>query len=380
MNIAEGILVLCGVIYSGFIAWCMLGWNKIPLFVRSTIQQEKFISVIVPARDEEKHIHRCLTSLYGQNYSKALYEVIVVDDDSSDLTSHIVQEFMLTHQDFICRVIKLEDTLALPSSKKQAIAKAVDMSGGEIIITTDADCIFPSDWIETVMAFYEEKNAGFVSGPVILSEERSFVEKIQSLEFLGLVAIGAASIQHNHPILCNGANISYRKDIFLKVGGYNQDLVISGDDTHLLRKVHELNAGKIGFVKSPDACVVTQGINSWKGLFQQRLRWVSKIPGAMNVTTVIIASAAYFLHLGILWSVFSCNNVGLVVWFTKALVEFVFLFGVSAFYGKKRLLFYFIPAQIIYPVYITFLGFFSLVGSFHWKGRSLHVKRNAILQ
>ena len=77
-----------------------------------------------------------------------------------------------------------------------------------------------------------------IVGPVSFHQEKSFFQKIQSLEFLSLIAMTAGAIKTGHPIMCNGANLAYEKQAFFDVGGFGIDRFSSGDDVFLLHRKH----------------------------------------------------------------------------------------------------------------------------------------------
>ena len=375
MNYYELILAVLCLVYCGFLWWCLAGWMRIPETVPDATGATVSFTVIIPARNEEEHIMGCLESIYAQEYDREKCEVIVVDDDSSDLTAQRVQEFITLHSDFSCRLVALKVSQdEYTPFKKRAIEKAVGIAGGDWIVTTDADCILPPRWLKTIACCREKYDPVFISAPVVLAGEKNILEKMQSLEFLGLVGIGAASIQHGHPILCNGANMAYEKKAFLKAGGYGTAATASGDDTQLLRSLSRQEAGRISFLKSREACVTTTGLSLLPDLLQQRIRWSSKIPSHMGKTTAIVAADAFLLHAGIIAGLFSASPVWLAAWILKALSEFIFLYSLTGFFKKRSLLWYFPLAQLVYPLYITVTGILALKGSYRWKGRKQTVR------
>src|SRR5690606_9368629 len=117
------------------------------------------------------------------------------------------------------------------SDLKYAITKAIELASGEIIVTTDADCRMGANWIRTIMAYFDKHDSYLVSSPVAYSEEKSRFERLQTLEFLYLIGLGAAGIGNGNPTTCNGANLAYRRDVFFEMGGFKgSDNLASGDD------------------------------------------------------------------------------------------------------------------------------------------------------
>jgi len=370
MSTFETILLISGLAYSAFIGWCLWGWNRIPEFNSGAPGNPGYFTVIIPARNEAASILTCLESMRCQEYAADRFEVLVVDDQSTDGTAGLVQTFLAAHPGFPGRILTMNTSLGEAAPyKKRAIEAAVAQAKGSWILSTDADCMLPPRWLQTLAAFREQYGPVFLSAPVMLSGENSLLEKFQSLEFTGLVGIGAASIGMESPMMCNGANMGYDKDIFLNTGGYGNHPTASGDDTQLLRNFSKQTPGKVMFVKSRNACVLTTGQKSLGNLMQQRIRWSSKIPLHMRTSTILVAANAYLLHACLFAGFFLPTPVWLAVWLIKSVVEFMFLFVLTRFFGNRSLLNYFPLAQLVYPLYITVTGLLAMRGTYRWKGR-----------
>jgi biofilm PGA synthesis N-glycosyltransferase PgaC len=201
--------------------------------------------------------------------------------------------------------------------------------------------------------------------------EHTLIQKMQSLEFTGLVGLGAASLSRGVPMMCNGANIAYTKQAFQACGGYAGDEHASGDDTSLLYSMHQRYPGKVIFLKSEAAIVKTMPQSTAREILHQRIRWSSKIPVAANTFTRAIAALAFFFHAFLLVGVFipGVREYALASWLLKSLVELEFLKRLVAFFDRRSLLLYFALAQIVYPIYIVFTGLLALRGEYSWKGR-----------
>ncbi len=172
-----------------------------------------FVSVIIPARNEEKNIHDCLQSVTTQTYPKHLFEIIVVDDFSTDGTARIVTSF----GDKNVSLLSLENFTEngiINSYKKKAIEIAVSKARGDLIITTDADCVVPVTWLQTIVSFYETYDPVFIAAPVAFYSETNFLKIFQSLDFMTLQGITGAAVYKKFHCMCNGANLAYRKDVF----------------------------------------------------------------------------------------------------------------------------------------------------------------------
>jgi len=378
MTVLFNIYATVGIIYTLFILFCWIGWRRIPLQRSFAYNPSVSVSIIIPARNEEQNILNCLEDLAEQHYPAAMFEVIVVDDHSTDNTLELVNEFIEVNTDKSFRIIQLKEEKQGRLFKKIAITKGIQEARGQLIVTTDADCRFSPKWISSIVQHYEITKASMISGPVRFDCNNTFFEKVQALEFMGLIGIGAGSMRNGFYIMNNGANLAYSKNVFLDIGGFAADKnTASGDDTQLMLKIASKNAGKIHFLKSKDAIVYTSAKNSYSELMHQRKRWASKIPVHSSPATLLIAFTAYLLHAGILvsavWMIINAQFSWLLTlpFLLKCIAELIFLLDITQFFGRQKLLFLFLPAQIIYPFYIVFIGTIAPFGTYMWKERKV---------
>ena len=223
------------------------------------------ITVIVPARNEEKNIRNCMDSLLFQDYPRDLLEIMIVDDHSTDQTAEIISSYT----DRGIKLITLKDESHQPGSKKKALTRGIQNAEGTLIITTDADCTFPVNWVSTIASFYETFNPVFIAAPVAFSKEHNALHIFQSLDFLSLQGITAASVFSRFHTMCNGANLAYEKKVFEEVNGFSGiDQVASGDDMLLMHKIYLQYPEKVMYCLSQDAIVETKPVENIKGFFE----------------------------------------------------------------------------------------------------------------
>src|SRR5690606_33041555 len=135
----------------------------------------------------------------------------------TDRTSDIIKSYSAQG----VKLIQHREGQTMNSYKKYAITQAIAQAHGDIMVTTDADCRMGKNWLSTDIQKFEESDCYMLSSPVSYSEEKSFFEILQTLEFQYLIGLGAAGIGNGAPTTCNGANLAYRRDIFYEVGGFN---------------------------------------------------------------------------------------------------------------------------------------------------------------
>src|SRR6185312_780563 len=217
------------ILYAALIFFYKISWNQIPVYNNRKLVNENeslFISIVIPARNEEKNIGLCIHSIISQTFPSNNFEIIVVNDHSTDNTTNIVLSFKQEN----IHLINLEDFTkgqVLNSYKKKSIETAMQFAKGELIVTTDADCVAPEKWLETLATFYKEKSPVFVALPVVFkntSNSDSFLKRLfknfQSLDFMMLQGITGASVYKKFHSMCNGANLAYQKKVFYEVNGF----------------------------------------------------------------------------------------------------------------------------------------------------------------
>ena len=345
-----------------------------PVTVNRSFTPSVTFTVLIPARNEEKNIAACLQSMQQLNYPKALVEIIVIDDFSEDQTAAVVQQFAHT------RLIALKDVVKekINSYKKKAIEIGIQHSTGEYIVTTDADCTVPENWLLNFAWMIEQQQCEFIAAPVAMKEESSFIKLFQSLDFLSLQGITAASVGAGFHSMCNGANLCYSKKAFAAVNGFKDvDHIASGDDMLLMYKIQQQFPGRVHFCHSPESIVNTNPVETVKQFFQQRIRWASKADKYNDKRIFWVLLLVYlfnFFLLSLLAAGFFKNELWillLAVLFAKTITELIFLIPVASFFKKQSLLMWFPLLQPFHIVYTVIAGWLGKFGTYEWKGREV---------
>ena len=296
------IFIFCiTLIYSAFIFWCLNGWNKNTEILEKPNIKTLSVDVVVAIRNEERTILQLLQTLLAQTYKKANYKIVIIDDHSTDKSSTVVMKFINDHPEFNLQLIVAEG-----HGKKLAIAQAIRLSTAEIILTTDGDCTVSENWIRSMVAPFVKNEISFVAGPVLLAGKTSVISLLQQMEMIGLTGIAGASISNKKAMICNGANLCFRRSAYEKVQGYAGSSFASGDDTQLMRKFHSENPDQLAFVKSKSALVVSESETKLNSFWQQRRRWATKIPFTLSFFTVFIAIISWLTHAGLLVGLVLC--------------------------------------------------------------------------
>lgn len=359
-----------------------LGWKATP-FENFSSNSKTFhtrVSVIVAARNEEKNIENCLASLIGQKYPASHFEILVVDDNSTDSTLQKIQECINQYANISIQAIQLDEIKNNLSPKKRAIESAMKSATGELVLTTDADCIVCENWITTMVRFYEKTDAQMIVGPVKikLKKNASWLHQFQNFEFMSLVTCGAASLHFHRALLSNGANLAFKKTAYLTCSPlqFGQKLA-SGDDMFLMLAIQKKFPKSIYFLKSKEAIVETNAQNTLVELVNQRKRWASKGLNYKNNFIYLISFLLLSINLALLTtsiiSFFSGHflQLFLVLFLTKFAIDLFFLTTVAKFFNSRvnalKIGFY----SLVYPLLVLTVVVAGINPKFTWKDRNL---------
>jgi len=402
----QALLIICLLLiisYTAIIIYYAIAWLSLPNWQLATTQPipkglanspiTAQLSIIIPARNEEDNIGACIQSILNQSYSKNLYEIIVVNDHSTDATASIVKTFNEPN-------IKCIDLINFignetNSFKKKGIEVGIAQANGELIITTDADCVAPPNWLQTIAAFYEEKKPDLIVMPVSIFPTPSgvglgvrFIEIFQALDFMTLQGITGSAVHKKIHSMCNGANLAYTKKAFNTVNGFaGINNIASGDDMMLMHKIYSENKKGIVYLKSAAVIVQTKPVKTITEFINQRIRWASKADKYEDKRMLPVLIVVYFFNLLLLilpiiailsnfkFQIFNFQFSTLQFWFWvllfKMVIEIIFLIPIAKFFNKLPLLFLFPLMQPFHIIYTVIAGWLGKFGRYSWKGRQV---------
>ena len=323
-----------------------------------------FISVVIAARNEENNISYLLKDLINQSADKKNYEIIVANDRSTDKTKKIIDQF--SSENSIIRSIHIEKKHEM-TPKKYALTKAIEKSKGEIIITTDADCRVPRDWVSN-MAQLAQNNEGIIVGYSRIKSMKTFLNEFQKIDFLGIMAANSGLLTHG--IVCSGSgqNLAYKKKDFQTINGFEpvKDLV-SGDDMYLVQSISSIKGAIFNY--NPNSFVTTLPKKSFISYLNQRIRWSSNSKQNLrsNPQFFVFLLSAFLANCSIMFSFIYFSGVSFILFLTKFSLEaFIIFIGTRLFLTPISFLTY-IMWNIIQPIYIPIMGIAGLIGKYSWK-------------
>ncbi len=368
------------VLYSILMAYTLLiiqliyGSGKIKTFKNTQQSPKTAFTIIVPFRNEEKNLPNLLRSFSKLNYPHELIEIVMVDDFSTDRSEKICIQWRMNHDDIDTTL--LENLRLSRSPKKDAIARAMPIAKHNWIITTDADCTVPKNWLKTIDHYIQAHEPEMIVGAVKYKTKNNWFHHFQQLDLLSLQGVTIGSFGIGKPFMCNGANFAYTKKLFRELDGFNgNDKIASGDDVFLLQKAVKHNPDLVHYLKNTQTIVKTKPENDLFKLFMQRVRWAAKTTGYQSNYAKFLAVIVLLMNLSLVVGFgLSINGIFdwsylLIAFSIKYMVDYVLLLKTDKYLRKGEWLLP-ITSSIIYPLFSSCIGIYSLFGGFSWKGRA----------
>ena len=360
--------------YTLFIGQLIFGYTQIKSFKRTNQKPLTTFSIIVPFRNEEKNLGKLLESISKLNYPKELFEIITVDDDSTDSSASIYN--LWRFKNGLISTTLLENLRLSNSPKKDAISRAMHIVKNNWIVTTDADCMVNKNWLLTLDNYIQKTDAQMIIGAVVYKTKNNWFHQFQQMDLMSLQGTTIGSFGLKKPFMCNGANFAYTKKLFNELDGFNgNNKMASGDDVFLLQKATKKHLDKIHYLKNTNSIVKTKPENNLHQLFMQRVRWASKTTGYKSSYAKSLASIVLLMNLSL---VVSCGlllvdcfdwKILITLFLVKYCMDYMLLFKANNYLQRGK---FFLPLAsiLLYPFYASLVGIYSIFGSFSWKGRT----------
>jgi glycosyltransferase involved in cell wall biosynthesis len=327
------------------------------------------ISVIVCAKNEAENVVRFIPLLAEQDYPD--YEIILIDDASSDNTLEIFEEFEKQYSNV--RLVKVENNEAFWGNKKYALTLGIKASKKDYLLFTDADCYPASkDWITTMSSQFTLHKTIVLGYGAYEKIPNSFLNKIIRFETM-LTAVQYFSwAKIGHPYMGVGRNLAYKKEEFYNVKGFIDHMKIrSGDDDLFINQVAKSKNTTICY--SPESFTYSQPKTSFKDWFNQKRRHVStaRFYKLFDRTQLALfyASQLLFILLPIILLAFQYQWI-----LVLSLIGFRYLFtwitlGFSAGKLKEKDVMYWFPIIEIVLIFTQLNIFITNIFSkpVHWK-------------
>ncbi|RCT53887.1 glycosyltransferase [Winogradskyella sp. KYW1333] len=370
------ILIICTIFYLLLMGLFVIGFDKVESFSLSDLPSRTKFTVVIPFRNEAENLEALLLSVSNLNYPKTHYEIILVNDDSTDTSIDAIESFLKKQKSPLKNIRIIDNYRQSNSPKKDAITLAINNANYDWIITTDADCLLPSYWLDAFDEKIQTSDTVAIVGPVNLITTSSFLNRFQTLEILALQGVTLGSFGIRFPFMCNGANFCYKKSVFKDCNGFEgNNNIASGDDLFLLEKIHKQYKARVHYLKSEKAIVHTKGESNLNSLIQQRLRWASKTNNYSNwyskITGLIVLLGNLIFNIILVLLLLNAINIRIAtaLLVIKISVDFLLLFKSARFFKQEHQLSAFIFSSLLYPIFNIYVATLSFFKPYKWKGR-----------
>ncbi len=363
-------------IYTILILSFIIGFDKVPVFQNDFDAADKTnFSIIIPYRNEAENLSILLESIKQLRYNSGHFEVLMVDDSSEDDSVQILNNFQKENPSIPLHLIN--NIRKSNSPKKDAIEIAIKKAKFEWIITTDADCKLPQNWLQSFDSFIQNKHPKLIVAPVTYNQTNTFFDSFQVLDFMSLQGSTIGGFGIHKPFLCNGANLCYNKKTFLEINAFDDNnSIASGDDIFILEKILQKYPEKVCYLKSTECIVKTNPVKSVSELIQQRIRWAAKTSAYQNSFGKIVGLIVFTSNLFLLFLLFiaffnqiTWAHVG-IVFLIKFNIDFVLLLKSATFFQQEKALKNYVVSSMIHPFFIVFTAILSFGKGYNWKGRN----------
>jgi cellulose synthase/poly-beta-1,6-N-acetylglucosamine synthase-like glycosyltransferase len=366
------------ILYGGFIIAALIGFivlRKKLSKLNFTKQHNNYISIIASFKNEEDNVIDFIRQIEKQNYPTDLFELIIIDDKSTDSTAALLND-TLKKSTINYRIIQQQEHIG----KKKNIALGIHESKGNIIITTDADVIDRhQNWLVRISEYFSAESCDMLIMPIDYINSKHILTQFQIIENLALTALNMGYTSINKAFMCNGANLAFTKKAYQLANGYQSHInVSSGEDVLLLEDIKKQKSRKILYGFNTELIVRTKPIIDLSDFISQRVRWAYKAkfnPNKFNLLFSLLIVAGNMLFLALALAIIKQSST--ICYFSifatcKLLFDFLLLLLASAFLKRNSKLVWLIPFECIYWAYSFLIGVLSIFWKPKWKGNKIN--------
>lgn len=362
-------------IYMGTLFYVSRQWERLEETVSVPAGNHLSFSILMPFRNEANHLGKSLASLLQQKYPAQNFEIICIDDHSSDQSADIVQALAQKH--------KQVKYLACPegiTGKKQAIELGFRLTNATNCITVDADTWVEPHWLGTYNSLFQQSDADVIAGPVLMHPDPSnSFHYFQVIDYCTVQAISMIGIKRRWFYNASGANMAFTRDIYNDFldRKHGQHLA-TGDDAFLLESATSNGKGDILFPKNKALVSYTNPEKNWSDFLRQRQRWASKSFQYHNKLLPVIWGFVWLVNLNLLLLPLAALFFGKILWATwgivlilKILADYVLIQRVTNYFDKSYLK-HFLLSQLYHIFYVVTIGFITMTAtSYRWKDKKI---------
>lgn len=370
MTVLFIIILIISLLYLLLIGYLYKGVLKTPVFNYEKNQQKNRFSILIVFRNESENMPDLLDSIIQIDYPKEAFEVLLINDFSTDNSVMIVAQYIQQNPKINLRLLHNQNDEGSP--KKNAIDLAVKNASFEWILTTDADCILPKTILQTYDAYLDQSKVLFIAGAVSYIEGKNSLEWFQYFNWISLTGSTIGSFFHQKPLMCSGANLCYSKSAFQEIKPYeNYQNFAGGDDVFLMQQFIKKYPDKVNYLLSRAALVYTKPVTTWRDFLQQQLRWAKKTSSSDNLHIKGMGLVVFLMNMAFIISIvgFFYSEYFLLFILLKIFIDTMLVSKTLQKFAKPMPIFYWLLSSFCYPFINIIIVFSSFGKNFNWKGR-----------
>lgn len=323
------------------------------------------ITVLIPFRNEAERLDVLLESFVHAN--KLPGRIVFIDDHSDDNSCDLIKSRL---KGIPFEILSLSDQVG---GKKLALREGIKRCNTKYILTFDADISFQPNYFNAIENLDE---VDMYVLPAVLKGE-NLLELFYELDVALANGLNTGLSGWSRPIFCSGANLLYRKDVFLEVDDFDSHAhMASGDDTYLLRDFRKSDK-EVRVISDLNLAIHTETPHSFRAFIDQRLRWVGKTTDIGDSLATISALAQFVLAIAFFVGliVFAIRADWMLFWilFMSKITIDLILFAPYFVQIKRMQSWLLLPLyELLFPFYSILLGILMLTYQPKWKGRKIH--------
>lgn len=342
----------------------LLGFSILFNFYRFPVEGEgakPFVSILIPSRNEEKNLPRCLHALNQLDYPADRMEIILGDDRSSDRTWEILEDWG-RNKDYVKVLAIKEGDSEKINGKANALAQMVKESKGGLLLFTDADCVVRAGWVSSMVEAQVSSQAGLVTG-ITSVDARNLFSRMQGIDWwltLGMVKVLS---DWGSTVTAMGNNMLVSRGAYEAVGGFEGLDFSLTEDFEMGKAIRERGFRAIHLV-ARENLIETQAVAGFGRLMQQRKRWMHgamQLPGFWK--SMLTLRVAFFPAAILL--VFLHPFEGTALWLFKVLIQSLFIYHFASKTGSRLRIVEFLLFEIYY-----FISAWSTIVYYFWPAKT----------
>lgn len=227
-------------------------------------------TILIAFRNEEAALPQLLSSLAD---TSPAFPILALDDHSIDASAAIVQGFQARYP----KRVQYQASTGLPG-KRTAIAAALPGVAADWILQTDADCVSGPGWAVQALSAAEQKHGDMCILPLRFRSQSlsPFWLSVINTEFASVMAVTSGMARWGRPVMCNGANLAYRKSLWMAAAPYLARQTHAGGDDMFLLDYAVTHGARVVYTDAPGVWVETEAPSTLGAFFAQRRRWAAK--------------------------------------------------------------------------------------------------------